>query len=412
MEYGLIGEKLSHSFSAEIHKRFFGLDYRPCEIARSALEEFFSRREFKGINVTAPYKQAVIPLLDGLSEPARVSGAVNVIINENGRLTGYNTDIHGMRGMFARSGMDFKGKKTLVLGSGGTSKTALSALDVENCACVLRVSRTGKPGCITYEEAVKKHSDAEIIINATPCGTSPDLGGEAIDAHAFPRLEAAFDAVYNPLRTRLCIKASEAGAYAEGGLYMLVAQAVKTAELFTAEKYGEDTAEKIYNTLLREKQNAVITGMPGAGKTAVGAELAQTLRRDFYDTDEIIKQKTGISAGDIIKKYGEPRFREIEREVIASLAAVQGAVISTGGGAVLDRKNLRALKANGKLYYIDVPPDKLAVPPGRPLTPDRTALERVYGERHGIYLKNCDKRIPGGAPPCETARIIAEDYEK
>ncbi|MBR4799564.1 MAG: shikimate kinase, partial [Clostridia bacterium] len=177
-------------------------------------------------------------------------------------------------------------------------------------------------------------------------------------------------------------------------------------------EYGTNTEDCIYNALLKEKTNVVLIGMPGAGKSTAGRIAAEILGREFYDTDEIIKQKTGISAGDIIKKYGEPRFREIEREVIASLAAVQGAVISTGGGAVLDRENLRALKANGKLYYIDVPPDKLAVPPGRPLTPDRTALERVYGERHGIYLKNCDKRIPGGAPPCETARIIAEDYEK
>ncbi|MBP5156135.1 MAG: shikimate dehydrogenase [Clostridia bacterium] len=411
MKYGLIGEKLSYSFSAEIHERFFGTRYELCELAPAELKSFVALRGFAGINVTAPYKRAVVPLLDRLSGEARASGAVNVIINENGVLCGYNTDIYGMRAAFARSGCAFSGKKALVLGSGGTSGTALAALKEDfRPACALRVSRTGKDGCLTYLQALKEHSDAEIIINTTPCGTSPEIAGEAIDPARFPNLAFVFDAVYNPLNTRLCVKSRESGAQAEGGLYMLVAQAVKSESLFTGAQYGEDVTESIYKTLRSEKLNVVLTGMPGAGKSTVGELTARILSRPFYDTDSLITEKTGMTPGEIIKGQGEALFRKIESEVIAALADIQGAVIATGGGAVLDAGNVRALKANGRVYFIDRPPGDLSVSEERPLTPDRTALARVYAERRDVYLKNCDRHIKGGEDASETALMIAEEY--
>ena len=353
MKYGLIGEKLSYSFSAEIHKRFFGTGYELCELASADLKSFISRRGFAGINVTAPYKRAVVPLLDWLSREARAAGAVNVIINDNGTLRGYNTDIYGMRAAFLRSGASFSGKKALVLGSGGTSATALAVLKDFSPSCAMRVSRTGKDGCLTYEQAVKEHTDAQIIINTTPCGTSPGIAAKAIDPAGFPNLDFVFDEVYNPLNTLLCIESREAGAQAEGGLYMLVAQAVKSESLFTGAEYGEDAAESIYNTMRSEKLNVVLTGMPGAGKSTVGELTACMLSRPFYDTDRLIAEKTGMAPGEIIKRQGEARFRRIESEVIAALANIQGAVIATGGGAVLDAGNVRALKANGEICFID-----------------------------------------------------------
>ncbi len=410
MEYGLIGEKLSHSFSAQIHQRFFGREYGLCELTPAELPRFIELRGFKGINVTAPYKRTVIPMLDSLSEEARRTGAVNVIINENGVLRGYNTDVFGMRSALLRSGFGFSGKKALVLGSGGTSGTALAVLAELKAARILRVSRGGKEGCVTYDRVLSEFSDSEVIVNATPVGTSPDLASAALDARLFPKLAFAFDAVYNPLRTRFCINAAEAGAFAEGGLYMLAAQAVKTESLFTGEEYGADVTENVYKTLLREKRSVVLTGMPGAGKSTVGKLVARILSRPFYDTDLIITEKTGTPPGEIISRCGEARFRELESEAVLSLAGVRGAVIATGGGVALDIENVRALKANGKLYFIDRPPRELAVSADRPLTPDTAALERVYGERRESYLKNCDERIRGGRDASETARKIAEEY--
>lgn len=410
MEFGLVGEKLGHSFSKEIHESLCGYDYSLCELPPEALPGFLSGREFKGINVTIPYKQSVIPLLDGLDESARRIGAVNTVLNINGRLVGYNTDFDGMKMMLAGAGIDVKGKKALILGSGGTSKTAISVLECNSAREVYRVSRTGKDGCITYESAVRDHSDAEIIINATPCGMFPNVFDTPLSLKGFASLSGVADVIYNPLNTVLCLEAASRGVKHANGLYMLVAQAACAARIFTGGDISTEKVEKVFRRLLRSKQNVVLVGMPGAGKSTVGGLVSKALGRAFYDTDDIIAARAGKPIPRIFAESGEKYFRDLESEVIKELAPRQGAVIATGGGAVLRTENLANLRMNGYIFFIDRPLEALSATSDRPLSNSRESLEKRFAERYDIYLSCCDKRIHSHTAAIQAAESILEEY--
>ena len=406
-KYALIGEKLSHSFSKEIHERLGGYSYGLWEIQRDELADFFIRRDFCGINVTIPYKQAVIPFLDGISEEAERIGAVNTVINKDGRLFGYNTDFFGLKRLIERSGVEIQGKTALILGSGGTSKTALYTLERLGAKEVFRVSRGGEQGCISYEEALKK-TGAEIIINATPRGMYPRFSDEPFDISGYSALSGVFDAVYNPLRTNLVLSAKERGIKSSGGLYMLVAQAARACSLFTGESVTEDKTEEVFKDLEREKENIVLTGMPGCGKSTVGRILAKKLKRPFFDTDGEIEKERGKKPGDIIKERGEEAFRDIESGVIERLSGQSGVVISTGGGAVLREKNMRALSRNGRIVFLDRPLPALAVSESRPLSQTKDALFKLYEKRIDIYRKTAQHILSGNFSPDAAAEKIAE----
>lgn len=386
--YGLIGEKLSHSFSKEIHENLFGYEYNLIEIKPEKLDEFMINRPFKAINVTIPYKQAVIKHLDFIDPLAEKIGAVNTVVNKDGKLYGYNTDAFGLSENLKLNDIDLKDKTVLILGSGGTSLTAKTVAENEGAKKIYRTSREEKDGCVKLENVDFK--EIEVIINTTPVGMYPNIHSSPIDPHKFENLYAVVDAVYNPINPLLTVLAKNKNIKSAGGLYMLVSQAVKAGEYFTGKV---TTAQEIYKKILKQKQNIVLVGMPSSGKTTLGKKIAKDLGRDFFDTDEIIKEKTQREIADIITKDGEKAFRDMETQTIKELAVKQGVVISTGGGAVLREENINALKQNGFVVFVNRPLEKLTPTPDRPLSSDIDALKKRFAERKPIYKKVCDCEI-------------------
>lgn len=414
MQYGCIGEKLSHSFSKEIHSALQDYQYELKELAAGEVVPFLKERDFCAVNVTIPYKQTVIPHLDFVSDRARQIGAVNTIVNREGKLYGYNTDFYGMQLLLQKNGIVLSGKKVLILGSGGTSKTALAVANEGGAKAVYRVSRSKREGCITYDEALLGHTDAQVIINTTPCGMYPNIVAAPIDLAPFTKLEAVADAVYNPICSRLVLQARERGLIGVGGLYMLVMQAVKAIEFFVGRCPDRESAERVYLTQLQSKQNIVLIGMASCGKSSVGKELAEMLGRRFVDTDDLIVAAAGRTIPEIFAEQSEAGFREIESKVISELSAEQGLVIATGGGAILREENVRALRQNGVLFFLDRPLDELAATSDRPLSSTKQDLEKRFYERYDKYMAAADKRIAVTQTDgvLVTARTLIKEWKK
>lgn len=412
MLYGLIGERLGHSYSCEIHEQIADYQYELREIRREDLPEFFAKREFLGINVTIPYKEAVMPLLDEISDTAKAVGAVNTVVNRGGRLSGYNTDLAGMTAMLRKAGIDPAGKKALILGTGGTSKTARAVLKQLGAADVTLVSRSGKEGGVTYDEAAVKCADTEIIINTTPVGMYPNIGAKPIDISLFPKLCGVADAIYNPLRSELISDAAERGIPCTGGLYMLAAQAVYARALFLGEQADEALTEKAYLGTKRQKQNTVLIGMPSCGKSSVGRLLAESEGKEFIDTDTLIAERAGKSIPEIFAAVGEKGFRALESQVIADVAARSGCVIATGGGAVLSSANVRALKQNGVLVFLDRSPKLLCGTADRPLSQDSEAMARLYEQRYPIYTAAADITADSNGTVAEAAELVRKEMQQ
>ena len=388
MKYGLIGEKLSHSYSKEIHEKLGRYEYEIRPIAKTELDAFMKARDFTAINVTIPYKTAVIPYLDEISERARSIGAVNTVINKNGRLYGDNTDHAGLTKLILRAGFDMNGKKVLILGSGGTSKTAQAVCRDLGTSSVTVASTHGAPGSVTYAEAKKTRPD--YLINTTPCGMYPNEGKSAISLEAFDSLNGVVDVIYNPLRTKLLLDCKSRGIPAVSGLYMLVMQAMEAASLFLGEKISDATAENVYRRIRAEKENTVLIGMPASGKTTLGKILAKKTGKPFYDTDKELEKRIGNIAA-FINACGEAAFRDQESAVIEELTAKhRGCVISTGGGAILRCRNIDMLSANGVICFIDRDISKITPDGSRPLSKDRELLKKRYDERIGIYRSSAD----------------------
>ena len=396
MEYGCIGKKLGHSFSKDIHALLADYKYELAEIPEDSLSDFMKKADFKAINVTIPYKEKVIPFLSYISPEAEAIGAVNTIVNNGGRLSGYNTDFAGMRSLILKTGIDPEGKTALILGTGGTSRTAAAVLKSLGAKEIKRVSRSGKDGALTYDGAYENYPGAELIVNTTPAGMFPDTEGVSVDIERFPHLTGVIDAVYNPLRTNLILSAKKRGIKASGGLYMLVAQAFYAYRYFTGDEGDGRVINKIYKKILSEKENIVLTGMPGSGKTTLGKIIAKKTGKAFYDTDDEIKNMFSSSPDEIIASEGEAAFREKETAAVKKLSGLTGAVIATGGGAVLKEENITALKRNGKVVFIDRPIEFIKPTADRPLSCDMEKLSARYSERYPIYLATADiKIVPG-----------------
>ncbi len=411
MRYGLIGCPLGHSFSKEIHESLKRYPYELKELQPDELETFLHHGGFLGLNVTIPYKQSVIPYLEGISTRAKAIGAVNTIINRDGHLYGDNTDFDGMRLALTKAGIQLRGKKVLILGTGGTSRTAQAVARALGAKEVYRVSRSGRDGAVTYEQAYERHPDAGVVINTTPCGMYPNEDACPAELDRFSNLTGVFDAVYRPLRTMLTESARSRGIPSDTGLYMLVAQAVRAAELFTKEAFPVSVIDKIYAETLKKKRNLVLIGMPGVGKTRVGTRLAELLQKPFFDSDRVITERIGMPIADFFAANGEDAFRKIESEVLKELSRESGIVLSTGGGAVLREENVRALRANGQLLFLDRPVDELKTSSDRPLSSDREKVRKLFEVRYPIYLAACDRHIRSGRNANETAYMILEEVK-
>ena len=413
MKYGLIGERLGHSFSGEIHALLGEYEYELCEIAQDDLDGFMRARDFLGINVTMPYKAAVMPYLDWIDGPAREIGAVNTVVKAGGKLCGYNTDYYGIRLLFDRARIDARGKKAAILGTGGTSRTALAVLTSLGACEILRVSRGKKDGSISYNELYSEHSDVEIIVNTTPVGMYPSIYECPVDLSRFESLIGVIDVVYNPINTALVQDARKRGISTEGGLYMLVAQAAVASELFLNENgaASPENIETVYEKIKAKKENTVLVGMPSSGKSTVGRLLAERLGRRFVDTDELITERIGMSIPEYFERYGEATFREVECEVIREISVYGSLVIATGGGAVLREENVSNLKKNGRIYFIDRALADLAPTDDRPLSRDRSALEELYKKRYPIYRGLCDVRIEVDCDATSVCEKILENIK-
>ena len=417
MTYGLIGEHLPHSYSKEIHNKLASYNYDLVELTHEELDGFMRAREFRAINVTIPYKQDVIPYLETIDEHARMIGAVNTIVNRGGKLYGYNTDFFGMKTLIESIPLDLSGAKVLILGTGGTSKTALAVASAMGAREIVVVSRRTTDKTVSYEDACALHSDADIIINTTPCGMFPypdgngERAGTPIDLSHFPALRGVVDAIYNPLRPNLVLDARERGIPAEGGLLMLVAQAIRAVEIFLDTKLDHSVAARVCDEIRMQKENIVLTGMPGSGKSTVGVALAEALGRRFFDADAEIVKSAGKTIPEIFAEVGEVGFRDIETAVIRDIAAKHvGCVISTGGGAILRDENLRALRRNGRVYFLDRPLELLLPTPDRPLSADNEALRRRHNERYERYCSTCDVRIENSGAPEAAIDAIRKEF--
>ena len=426
-KYYLLGEKLSHSYSAVIHS-FFGLDYSLRELPPEKLSEFVKSRKFDGLNVTIPYKKSIVPHLDEVDGIAEKTGAVNTVLNKNGKLIGYNTDYYGMKYALEAAKITLKGKKVLILGSGGAGIVAEKLAIDEGAASVEIVSRKGK---LNYENIYDREK-TQVIINATPVGTFSFADGAACDVSRFKNLESAFDCVYNPFRSKFVLDAEKIGARACGGLTMLVAQAVYSEKIWsettggiadgTAEKTADITADGTFETadcenkiraalgeVLKRETNISLVGMPGAGKTTVGRILAEKIGMGFCDTDEEIEKIAGESPEKIIEKYGEERFREIETEVAESVSSLRGVVIATGGGTILREKNVAKLRSCGVVIWLGRDLNLLAKN-NRPLSKS-IPISRLFEQRKGYYVAASDKKIENDEAAEKTAeKIITEIF--
>lgn len=387
MKYGLIGEKLGHSFSKPIHEKVGSYIYDITEIAPCDLDCFMKNKDFLGINVTIPYKAKVIPYLDFVDETAAQIGAVNTVVNRDGKLYGYNTDFGGLKGLVEKNGFDFCGKKVLILGSGGTSKTAFAVSKSLGASEIFKVSRNGE---LNYDNAHLVHGDADFIINTTPCGMYPDNFSSPIDLSLFKELKGIVDVVYNPLKTKLCLEGEKLGVPVCGGLYMLVLQAVLACEKFTGKDLDvNNIAREICKEMINEKRNIALIGMPGSGKTTVGKALSDKTGKGFIDTDEMI-----ISSHDDISKifaaFGEEHFRTLEAVAVAKAAASSGKIIATGGGAILKGENIEALRQNSTIVFLDRALKDIIPTDDRPLSRDVDSLKKRYEERYDKYLAAAD----------------------
>ena len=405
--YGLIGNPLGHSFSPQIHAGLGDYIYKLFPMEEDEVGAFLMKREFEAINVTIPYKQTVMPYCDRIAPEALAIGSVNTIVKEaDGTLSGYNTDYFGFKMMLERAGIDPRGRKCLVLGSGGSSKTARCVLRDMGAGSVTVISRSGEDN---YEN-IGKHSDAELIVNTTPVGMYPKNGASAVDLTAFPRLAGVADLIYNPEKTALLLQAERLGIPFTGGLYMLVAQGAKASEFFLRTTYDEGVIERVYNEVNLRMRNITLVGMPGCGKSSVGRAIAEMLGRELVDCDEYITERYGISPADIITKRGEPELRRIEHEALAELTKRSGLVLSTGGGCVTVPENHPLLRQNGRVVFINRDISLLATD-GRPLSAggaDRLAM--MYEKRLPLYRAVCDIETETGVGSviAETARRICE----
>ena len=400
---GLIGMPLGHSFSPRLHGMLADYDYRLIPLEENELPGFLQTGDFLGLNVTIPYKRTVLPLLDELSPEAARIGAVNTIVRlSDGRLRGHNTDYDGFVRQLRASGLDVRGKKALVLGTGGASRPVRCALEDLGAGEIVSISRTGPDN---YEN-LTRHRDARILVNATPVGMYPRNGAAPLSLEAFPELEGVLDLIYNPQRTALVLAALDRGLPALGGLTMLAFQALRAAELFTGRAIDESRGAEAAARLTRETENWVLIGMPGCGKSTIAAALARRTGREVLDADALVEREAGMPIPEIFAREGEAGFRQRESAVLTRIGRESGKILATGGGAVTRPENRDHLRQNGRLIFLERALSALPTA-GRPLS-QATAPEVLYARREPLYRAWADVTVQNNAPAQAVAEKILE----
>lgn len=391
MEYGLVGEKLSHSFSKYLHEKYLNTNYELVSLNKDEFKEFMLKKDFKGINVTIPYKKEVIKYLDYLDPLVVKTNSCNLVINDNGILKGYNVDYDGFQYLLLENNINVKDKNIAILGSGGTyntTKTVLNDLGAKNIYCI---SRNKANDTYTYEELY--NLDLDILVNTTPIGMYPNNYQSNIDLDRLKNIEVVIDVIFNPLRTKLILDAKKRHIKAIGGLEMLVTQGVKSNELFLDKKYSIEEIKSINFDVKVDKFNIVLIGMPMSGKTTLGLMLSNAFNKEFIDIDKEIVNRENMSINEIFETKGEDYFRQVEQDLYSEYAKKNGVIISCGGGIVKNIESIDKLRENGMIVFIDRKIEKMIMNNHRPLVKSKEDIKSLYLERYDLYLNNCDFKI-------------------
>lgn len=403
--FGLLGEKLSHSYSKIIHEAIEG-KYELFEVSKENFDTFMNEKNFDAINVTIPYKEMVIPYLDFVDEKANKIGAVNTIVKKDGKLYGYNTDYDGFKYIILKKNFEIKNSNCLILGTGGTSKTVYTVLNDLKAKKIDKASRNGKDGALKYEKI--NYSDYDYIINTTPVGMYPNIFSTILEK---VNVKGIIDVIYNPFRTKLL--SSNKNIKYSNGLDMLIYQAIKSHEYFIDKPINEDKLLEIRRKLKKSFLNIVLIGMPGCGKTTISKKLSEELDMIYIDTDSLIEAKARMKIDDIFSKYGEKKFREIEKEVIKDISIIQECIISTGGGVILNKDNVDALMANGIIFYINRSIDNIYQDlKDRPLAKSREDLVNLFEKRSELYQESSDYIVDNNEDLNKTIKKIKELIEE
>lgn len=411
MEYGLIGAKLGHSYSKLIHEKLANYTYDLYPLDEEGARAFLQEKAFRAINVTIPYKQLVMPFCDEIDPHASAIGAVNTIVNVDGRLLGHNTDFAGFLALLRAHSITLTDKTVLILGTGGTQRTVLAVAKHEGAREVLCVSRSGGDA-LTYEQAAARR-DVEIIINTTPVGMYPNTGECLVNLEDYPALTAVIDAIYNPFETRLLCLARERGLTYANGLLMLVAQAHYAAEYFLGgKKLDESAIARVTGEIAADRANLVLIGMPGCGKSSLGKACAKILGKQFVDIDAEIELLAGKKISEIFSESGEEVFRALESEVTAKIGKETGLVIASGGGIVKRQENVMALRQNGVFLWVRRDVDALDIGGARPLSCSLEALKAMERERFDLYKGAANASVDNlGSFAQSTEKIVEAFYE-
>lgn len=410
MDYGLIGRQLGHSWSPWLHQQLGSWPYELLALpADTDVKAFFARREFRGVNVTIPYKRLAAECCDVLDPQAKAIGAVNTVVVRGGRLYGWNTDLGAFEALLAAHGISLAGQRVMILGTGGTSSTVEAAARHQGAAEILKVSRTPGPGQLSYAQAAQR-PEVQILINTTPAGMYPQNGQCLLPLDGLTGCRAVVDVVYNPFKTELLLRAEERGLTAVGGLEMLTAQAVAAAGYFLDREFPKDTAARLYHGLMAQQANVSLIGMPGCGKSSVGRLLAKRLGKPLVSLDDEVERRTGMSIPQIFAQQGEAGFRRIEAEVVREVSARQGQVLACGGGVVETPGNIRMLRQNGPILLIERELDRLPLGGGRPLSVNRQALQEIKARREPLYCAAADGRVSNNKSIEEAAQAAEEAF--
>lgn len=403
MKLGLIGKTLGHSWSWQIHDMLIHEHYQNWELSEDEVIPFLEKKDFTGINVTIPYKEKVMTVLDEISPTAEKIGAVNCIINRDGRLYGYNTDCDGFMELVKTAGMHMEGKHAAVLGSGGAAKAVMTGVSQLGGIPVM-VSRHPHDDMISYQQMYAMQNRFSFLVNATPVGMFPHMDETPADLDVFEHLEGVVDVVANPLRTKLCFQASCKGIPSTGGLGMLVYQAAAADALFTGQKVPQERIDACLGTLLKERRNIVLIGMPTSGKSSVAQMLGKQSGQQVYDMDTLLEQQLGTSIRTCFETHGEAYFRAKETRLARELASKEGVIISCGGGIIKNPENMQVLSQHGVVVWLQR--NSLFPSSDRPLSADEASLKKLYEQRRGLYEMYSDIQVENNGTLEDTAEQI------